>query len=207
MSPMQRPLRSIVRATVVSIATAAVLTACGSGNDAAAPSAEVSAFNAADVSFAQEMIPHHLQAVTMATLAATRAEDPKVKALAAAILAGQKPEVETMESWLTTWNEPLMAGMPGMDYSEMTPEKMAATMPGGMPGMATSSDLKRLAAASGARFDHLFLTLMLTHHQGALKLAAQERADGKFPAATSLAAKIATTQTAEVAQIKKLLRS
>ena len=61
-----------------------------SGSASAAPSgsgaaAAPGAFNDADVMFAQMMIPHHEQALEMATLAEGRAEDPEVKKLVTAI--------------------------------------------------------------------------------------------------------------------------
>ena len=37
-----------------------------------------------------------------------------------------------------------------------------------MPGMLTQADMDRLAAATGAEFDRLFLEGMIKHHEGAL---------------------------------------
>jgi uncharacterized protein (DUF305 family) len=37
-----------------------------------------------------------------------------------------------------------------------------------MPGMLSADDMARLAAASGAEFDRLFLEGMIKHHDGAL---------------------------------------
>jgi uncharacterized protein (DUF305 family) len=37
-----------------------------------------------------------------------------------------------------------------------------------MPGMLTSEEMSRLAAAKGAEFDRLFLEGMIKHHMGAL---------------------------------------
>lgn len=45
--------------------------------------------NAADVAFAQQMIPHHRRALSMAKLADTRAQSPAIKTLAAQIEAAQ----------------------------------------------------------------------------------------------------------------------
>jgi uncharacterized protein (DUF305 family) len=39
-----------------------------------------------------------------------------------------------------------------------------------MPGMLTPEQMKALAKASGAKFDHLFLTGMIQHHTGALTM-------------------------------------
>lgn len=202
-----RHLPRTTMATLATLAAALVLTACGGGGDSATQPAANAGFNPADVTFAQEMIPHHLQAVKMASLAATRTKNPKIKSLAAAIAAGQQPEIGPMQDWLKNWGAPLMAGMPGMDFSQMTPEQLAKTMPDAMPGMASSSDIGKLSAAKGTRFDRLFLTLMLEHHRGAVQMAQMQRSDGKAPEALALAKDIETTQAAEITRMEKLQKS
>ena len=202
-----RFLRSaaVALATVMSVAA---LAACGGADDdATAPVAAPPAFNAADVAFAQQMIPHHSQAVKMATLAATRAEDPEVKKLAAQIVAGQGPEIETLQSLLEAWGQPLVSDMAGMDHSAMSPEEMKnMNMSAAMPGMVGKDDLEALAAAKGAEFDEMFLTMTIKHHRGALQMAQAERAAGagKDPAALKLAEQIETAQQAEIKKMQKL---
>lgn len=189
--------------TLAAVTSAAVLAGCGGGDDDAAEPAAATTFNAADVTFAQQMIPHHSQAVKMASLAASRAQDPAVKKLAAQIAAGQGPEIETMQRLLETWGQPLVPDMEGMDHSAMSPEEMM-DMSADMPGMASDDDLTKLAAAKGAAFDRMFLTMMIAHHRGALQMAKTERADGKDPAALTLAEKIETAQQGEVKKMQKL---
>jgi len=53
-----------------------------------------------------------------------------------------------------------MPGMPGMDMS-------GKPMPL-MPGMLSPEQMEALRNAKGAEFDHLFLTGMIQHHNGAL---------------------------------------
>lgn len=206
-----RRLPRTVSAVVVALTSAVVLAACGGGDDntAAQPGADAS-FNLADVGFAQQMIPHHSQAVKMATLATTRAKDPKVMKLAAEILAAQGPEIETMQTLLENWSQPLVPDMTGMAGMEgMTPEEMAAMTPSGgtMPGMAEKSELEKLSAAKGAAFDQLFLTLMLEHHRGALEMAKMQRSEGKAPEAVELAEDIENGQSAEITRMKRLQKS
>lgn len=197
-----RLLRSAALA-LATVTSAAVLAACGGGDDDAAQPAAATTFNAADVTFAQEMIPHHSQAVKMASLAATRAQDPTVKKLAAQIAAGQGPEIETMQGLLEAWGQPLVPDMEGMDHSAMAPEDMA-DMSADMPGMAGDDDLQALSAAKGAEFDRMFLTMMIEHHRGALQMAKTERADGKDPQALALAEDIETAQLGEIKKMQKL---
>ncbi|MGQ0843440.1 MAG: DUF305 domain-containing protein [Sporichthyaceae bacterium] len=185
------------------------LAACGGGEDTAttAPPAADAAFNSVDVAFAQQMIPHHSQAVKMAALADTRAKSPKVKKLAEEILFAQGPEIETMQGFLDTWKQPSGPDMASMDHSSMSPEEMAAMGPGAMPGMATDEDLAKLGAAKGAAFDKLFLAMMLEHHRAAVEMAKAQRADGKASEALALAEDVESNQADEIAEIRKLQKA
>jgi uncharacterized protein (DUF305 family) len=66
--------------------------------------------------------------------------------------------------------------------------------------------MKKLETATGAEFDQMFLTMMIEHHTGAIEMAKTEQSDGQNPDAVSLAKKIEADQTAELAQMKKLLK-
>ena len=197
-----RLLRSAALA-LAAVTSAAVLAGCGGGDDDALQPAAATTFNTADVAFAQQMIPHHSQAVKMASLAATRAKDPAVRKLAAQIMAGQGPEIETMQQHLEAWGQPMVAAMEGMDHSAAAPQEMME-MSTDMPGMASEDDLEALAAAKGAQFDQMFLTMMIEHHRGALQMAKAERADGKDPAALTLAEQMETAQQSEINKMQKL---
>ncbi|MFI7500173.1 DUF305 domain-containing protein [Streptomyces sp. NPDC049687] len=183
----------------------------GSSSSSAGADAAAGAHNAQDVSFAQGMIPHHRQALEMAGLAAERASSAQVKDLAARVEKAQDPEIKTMSGWLKSWGEDVPTSsdssaesMPGMDHS-------TSGMPGmdhstsGMPGMMDGSDMDELEKASGADFDTMFLTMMIEHHKGAVEMATTEKAKGKYGAATSMADDIVTAQTAEIAEMNKLL--
>jgi uncharacterized protein (DUF305 family) len=164
----------------------------------ASASTGAAAFNNADVMFAQMMIPHHRQAIEMADLAATRAADPQVKALAGTIKAAQQPEIDTMTGWLNG-----AAGMPMAGVSGGV--SMPGTVPGGMRGSMSQADMTKLAAATGAVFDKQFLTMMIVHHQGAITMAKQEGAVGGNADAKALAAKIVADQQAQITTMQTIL--
>ncbi|MEU2231443.1 DUF305 domain-containing protein [Streptomyces vietnamensis] len=187
-----------------------LLTACGTddgmsgmdhGGMSASSSATVSApaaaggdtapgdFDDADVMFAQMMIPHHQQALEMAKLADGRAEDPEVKKLVTAIEQAQDPEIQKMKTWLKGWGKP---EAPAMNH-------------GGMAGMMSEQDMKDLAATKGKAFDRKFAELMIAHHEGAVGMAKDEQQSGSNAAAKKLADDVVRTQSAEVAQLKKIL--
>ena len=159
-------------------------------------------FNEADVAFAREMIPHHRQALQMAATAADRAESEEVRRLADDILSAQGPEIETMSNWLASWGRDVpedMSSMPGMAH-EGTPM-------GDMPGTITQQEMDGFMSASGAEFDQMFLTMMITHHEGAIEMARTEQTDGENREAVDLAAQIQAHQTAEIASMRRLLGS
>ncbi|NGO09031.1 DUF305 domain-containing protein [Streptomyces sp. HC44] len=209
--------RKLIRRTALAATAgvaALVLSACGGGghdmgsmgSDSASTSASASAkagkHNDADVSFATEMIQHHRQAVEMADLAADRASSQEVKDLATKIKGAQDPEIKTMSGWLTSWGEEVpedMSGMEGMEGHDM------GDMSSDMPGMMSSEDMDKLEKASGAEFDKMFLEMMVEHHEGAIKMAKTEKANGEYGPAVKLADDVITAQTAEIEQMNKML--
>ncbi len=204
--------RSLLRRTVAVTAAGAaalVLAACGGNGDSSAghgghtsksPSASASAsadqgkHNAADVAFAQGMIPHHRQAVEMAGLAPGRAQSPEVKKLAEDIKKAQDPEIKTLSGQLTSWGEEVPAEG-AMDHS----------LHGGMEGMMSGEEMDKLKGSSGTAFDTAFMKMMIKHHEGAVAMARTEQADGAYAPAKKMAKDIITSQTAEISQMNELL--
>ncbi|WP_405535888.1 DUF305 domain-containing protein [Streptomyces sp. NBC_00075] len=191
-----RKTRKTLAVMAASAALAVTLTACGSddGNSsessgAAADSAsKTEDHNAQDVTFAQGMIPHHKGALEMAEEATDKASSAEVKSLAARIEKAQAPEIETMSGWLKTWGEDVPTStesMPGMESMES------------MPGMNHGS--------AAEDFDKAFLTMMIEHHKGAVKMATTEKAKGTYGPATAMADDVIRTQNAEITEMNKLL--
>ena len=174
---------------------AGVLTLTGCGGDTG--DATASGHNDADVSFAQEMIPHHTQAVQMSKMAEQMADSDEVRALAEDIAAAQGPEIEQMTGWLEEWDE----DVPDTDMMD------GDMMDGEMPGMMSADEMDALDNSSGAAFDEMFLTMMVEHHEGAIEMAKVEQADGESVEAIDLAAEIEEAQTEEIATMEDLLAS
>jgi uncharacterized protein (DUF305 family) len=182
--------------TAVLAASLFILAACGNEDEPDTAGGH----NDADVTFAQEMIPHHQQAIEMAELAESRAESEEVKELAADIEAAQGPEIETMSGWLESWGEDVPdEGMSGMDHGDMSSDDMT--------GMMTDDEMADLEATSGAGFDQMFLTMMIEHHEGAIEMAQTEQSEGEFPEAVAMAEEIEATQAEEIQTMQDLLNS
>lgn len=120
----------------------------------------------ADTQFMQDMIMHHAQAVEMTALIESHTQNKELRSLGARISRSQSDEIDFMKRWLATRQEPISrpmqhTHMPGMDMSS---HEML------MPGMLTRKQMDALAKAENDEFDHLFLTGMIQHHNGALTM-------------------------------------
>ncbi|WP_410609494.1 DUF305 domain-containing protein [Amycolatopsis sp. lyj-109] len=183
------------------LVSAALLGACGStdpmpgmnsGSPAPSSAQAAAGHNAGDVTFAQQMIPHHSQALDMAKLVPSRSTNPKVLDLASRIEKAQGPEIKQLQGWLTSWGAASTApSMPGMDHD--------------MAGMMSGDDMKQLEAAKGIEFDKMWLGMMIKHHQGAIDMAKSELAEGGNADAKALARKIIDAQQAEITEMQGLL--
>ena len=163
--------------------------------------------------------------------------DPRVTELANQIKDAQGPEIEQMKGWLTEWGmSATMPGMdmpghsmpgagetpgdngggredmPGSGSMPGTSMMPSASMPpgtNGTPGMGMMSpaDMDALANAQGVEASKLFLTQMITHHQGAIDMAQNEVANGQNEAVLALAKTIITSQQKEIDTMKSILSS
>ncbi|MFB6840291.1 DUF305 domain-containing protein [Streptomyces sp. NPDC056361] len=211
--------RQRVVAAVALSAAVLALAACESGSDSAAPQVKGSSGtsvvapgkpgeparrispeeaarllpddspNSADFRYAQMMIAHHRQALTMTALAPQRAGSPQVKKVAERIAAAQQPEIGAMEGWLKNNGGPRPQS--GHDHHSM-------------PGMATEVQLAELRSAKGKAFDDLFLKLMITHHEGAVTMAAEVLSDGNNVLVEEMANDVIAQQTSEINRMRSL---
>lgn len=203
--------RTIITAVAASAAmtVGATLGGCATGSHSSGPQSVAADHNQVDVAFAQNMIPHHAQAIAMSRLAAPRAVSPQVKDLAARIQLGQQPEVDQMSGWLCAWHVPVPATddpLGGMDHGDMG--QMDHDTSGAMPGMLSGEQMHQLEQATGPEFDRMFLQMMITHHQGAITIArTAELSAGQNPDARHLAQRIVDTQQREITEMQTLLSS
>ncbi|MEH3067574.1 MAG: DUF305 domain-containing protein [Aeromicrobium erythreum] len=174
-------------------ASALLLAGCGS------PNTSDEGHDGADVTFAQQMIPHHEQAVEMSDLALepARGASAEVTDLATRIRAAQKPEIEELTGFLEGWGEDVPSGHGGHEGHGGAGHSMT--------GMMSEDQMSRLADSNGATFDRLWLEMMVEHHEGAVEMAQTEIADGQDSRAKALARAIIDAQTAEITQMKGLL--
>jgi len=65
--------------------------------------------------------------------------------------------------------------------------------------------MRALRASKGSAFDRLFLQLMIRHHEGALKMAEEELADGKDQRMRVMARDMYAGQSIEIARMRATL--
>jgi uncharacterized protein (DUF305 family) len=190
-------------------------------------------FTAADVGFMVGMIGHHAQALAMAGLVPDRSQDASIRTLARRIDNAQRGEIQLMEQWLRSRNQPVPhwhiegstlvfeagghAAHGGHAMPGALPHVMPGVMPGaaahddhsGMPGMLTPAQMAELDAASGPDFDRLFLTFMIQHHEGAVEMVrvlfATDGA-GQDTEVFRFASDVQVDQATEIARMERMLR-
>jgi uncharacterized protein (DUF305 family) len=203
-----QPAASTVRiaAGVAALAVAVVVSGCSgpSSSDSHADhtqaestpliSGQPAGFDADDVAFASQMIPHHQQAVDLSALVPDHTTNPQVIQLAKTISAEQAPEIETLKAFLVQWKED-----PDSDTGHGGHGDMA------MNGMVDDATMQRLKSLNGAQFDTLWLQSMIGHHRGAIEMSNAEIANGANVDAKTLAHSIVTAQQGEIDQMNKML--
>ena len=157
-----------------------------------------SSHSPADVQFMQDMIPHHHQAIEMAELVAERTNRPELIDVAGRINVSQADEIAFMQQWLRERGQhvpdPAAHGAMHTDHT--------------MAGMATPEQMAELARAKSAAFDRLFLTLMITHHEGAVTMVQkllEQPGSAYDPVLFEFTTNITNDQTAEIGRMHALL--
>ncbi len=156
-----------MKARILTSAVAAVLLLGGcveintdSGTDAGSTD-----HNAADVTFAQDMIPHHQQALVMADVAIEGAQTQELRDLAERIKAAQAPEIDQMTSWLEAWGEdvPDLDAMSHMMMGHGDDDEL-----NDMPGMMDADQMQRMTQmmGGGRAFDEMWVRMMIAAPRG-----------------------------------------
>ncbi len=152
-------------------------------------------FTKADVSFMQNMIPHHAQAVEMGILVDARTNNEDIVDIAGRIKKSQEDEIQFMRDWLQERGlKSDIAQHMHMDHSLM--------------GMATPKQMQALADSSGVEFDRLFLSLMIPHHLGAVRMVddlLEQSGSAYDPILYDFVNDIVNDQNAEIDRMNELL--
>ncbi len=149
-----------------------------------------------DLRFMDAMTPHHQGGVEMAKLALQKSKRPEIKQLAKKIIKDQNNEIAQMKQWRQAWYPKASAELVAYD------SKMGHSMPMSSE-QATSMTMNQNLGPADADFDLRFIKGMTPHHQGAVTMAKDALSKSKRPEIKQLAQKIATSQQAEIEQLKQ----
>ena len=161
----------------------------------AAPAAAQAKTTPADRAFVREMIPHHQMATEMAGMAKTDGEHAQIRRLARKIIKAQSAEIRTMKTiakdlGVTPAEMPMNGEMSDQTMRDL--ETLGLTEE--QSGMAM--DMHDLHGAKP--FDRRFIDMMIPHHQGAIRMARAELANGKNRKLRSIARNIVRDQAKEI---------
>jgi uncharacterized protein (DUF305 family) len=136
-----------------------------------------------EIMFAQMMIPHHEQAISMSETALKKSRNQAILKLSNQIKSLQGTEKSQLAYWLKATDSSMT-----MDHDMQ------------MSGMLTTKELASLKRLTGTQFDRAFL-----HHQGAIEML-DLISDSKNMEAKALAKAINSAQSKEITSMKLLLK-
>ncbi|WP_341709768.1 DUF305 domain-containing protein [Limnobacter sp.] len=171
--------------------------------------------NSIDIGFAQSMIIHHDQAISMASLVKGKVS-PSLDLLASGILTAQLLEVGQMKGWLNAWNQRITPPPEGAmswvenaknvtDVQDLLYIAQCKSAKGAMPGMLNVDEFNEMRAMTDKNLERRFLEAMIAHHQAAIPMARFAVNNGESLLVKGLAKAIIREQAAEISLMNKLL--
>ena len=191
--------------------TLAALAGCSDDNDpepepAVHTAANGDVFNDADAAFASDLVQHHALSLTLVDLTRGKTVSAGLTEIADEILATQGPEIQSLTTWLTDWDQPAPETIRDHANAHAEERGEVVEVPGGdLPGMPDPAELEALGALGGAAFEQRWLELMVAHHEGAIEIAEEETDSGRFSPALELASAVVSAQQDQVERMKSLL--
>lgn len=196
--------------------TATTITTATTGDRGAAPAADAASV---DRAFVAQMIPHHEMAVAMAADTPTRGEHAEIRALGRGVTTAQEREIAEMRTIAkrlgvtpaSMSDDDAASGHEGMDHGgdeqpagdaaqgSMTAD--AKTLGLSVDEMGMSMEMSALKTAKP--FDRAFIDQMIPHHQGAIRMARAQLANGRDPELRRISQAIVAAQKQEIAEMNR----
>jgi uncharacterized protein (DUF305 family) len=142
--------------------------------------------NGIDRAFVAEMIPHHRSAVEMAEIAAQRSERGEIAELAEDVISTQNAEIDQLQGFERRFADA------GIEQGEL-----------GMAAHEMGAGVDAAMLRDAEPFDREFIDAMIPHHQGAIRMARVELAQGENPDVKRLAEAIIAAQSSEIDQMNQ----
>ncbi len=167
---MSRRLRDLACATLVVLAAGC----------ASSPTSTT-----AEKTFVAQMIPHHELGMRLMDIAATRADDVRLRRLVFEMGGYHHSDMASLSKWSFEWGV-----------------KPSGDFPGDLP----DTTLDRLATFTGAEFDEAWLDAMIDHHEGALAISRGALADDVRAEIREMARTTLEVQSREIDEMSQLIR-
>jgi uncharacterized protein (DUF305 family) len=187
----KRPLLLAVVAVLVTATT--ILAGCGSNSNSneSSKAGTVSDSVPFDRAFIDAMVPHHRSAIEMAKVAQQSGlASPELNGIALSIIDSQQQEIDQMLAWRTKW-----FGSKTIDPNAGDELGMSAA------DMGMNHNMKDL---QGRNIDGMFASMMIDHHEGAIRMAQMALEQGQHPEIETLARQIIAAQEREITIMKPL---
>lgn len=159
--------------------------------------------NDVDTGFLQDMRIHHEQAVAMSSIYLNVSPDGNVtlRNIAREIMLDQALESGRMVQMLRMFNEAETNETDTVMGWMGTPVPMSD-----MPGLATDAQMNELSKqANGTAADNYYITLMITHHKGAIHMAEYAAKRAINSEVIAFSESILSAQQGEIEELQKLL--
>jgi uncharacterized protein (DUF305 family) len=142
-------------------------------------------FGPTDVMFAQMALAQNHDGGQVATVAAERSRDPRIRTIAATLQNRWKDDSGTLQRWLLGWQQPLTA--PAGSHAGH----------GDLHALQPTS-LGELRAATGAAFDRTAVALLLADLHNSVETTRMESTGGAYPPAEQLATAMTTAYQGQI---------
>lgn len=187
-----RAVLTVVAALVVSVGAGGCHASSAPEPTTSSSPGAMSAASPGDVTFLENMVVHHQQALELTVMVRGQSTDPQLVMLADQIGAQQRTQLQGCQAQLLQWEVPGGRADGPQDKLDI-------------PGMADQATMDKLRGLRGPEFDTLWLQTMIAHHRGAITMARNEIEQGQSPEAISIARSLAPLQQAEIDQMNRLL--
>jgi uncharacterized protein (DUF305 family) len=141
-----------------------------------------------DLDFANMMIEHHQGAIDMSNIEIAKGTDEKIRGMAKNIITSQTEEIGMLRETIKNFKAS------GMKHGEGALQKTHSEMKTAMSGM-------QMAGTT----DKDFATMMISHHESAVKMFKAELANGMNDKLKQMAKKGIADQTKEIGEFKTWL--
>ncbi len=171
-----------------------------------------------DLRFMDDMIMHHEGAIMSARMMISQSAHPELRDLARRIIVGQQTQVDQMRAWIRQWYPGKDVGPTGMGSNSggMMGGGMGSNSGGMMGGGMGSNSGGMMGGGMGSNSggmmggdtsDHMFLRMMIPHHQIAIDMSRDALVHAQHPPLKGLARSIIRDQSAQITEMEGYLKA